>query len=101
MKLVTLFSCLLAVCSSAAFSNSNRADFTIAFHDIETDLKIIATSVMPEDHLLVRTSAGAIAQQGKLKKAEAGWEWQAPAMPGHYSISFQQADQEILLRVSC
>lgn len=99
MKLVTLFSCLLAVCSSAALGNSNRADFTIAFHDIETDLKIITTSVMPEEYLPVQTSASALALQGSLRKTESGWEWQAPASPGHYNISFQQADQEILLRV--
>ena len=99
MKLASFFTCLLAVCSSAAFGNANRADFTIAFQDIETDLKIITTSVMPEEYLPIRTTAAARTLHGKLKHVATGWEWQAPAIPGHYSISFYEAGQEILLQV--
>ena len=99
MKTVLLLAALLITYCPLAWSGSGRVGFTIAFQGIETDLSIIASTVMPTDYLAVRTSAVARTEHGTLTHTSAGWQWHAPATPGHYSITFHQSGEQILLQV--
>ncbi len=99
MKSVQLLTGLLLGFSTMVWAGPKRVDFTIAFHDVETDLGIITTSVMPSERLTVKTIAGARADYGELIPIADGWEWLAPEKPGHYPVSFKHQAQEIVLQV--
>ena len=100
MRVVSLCTfLLLTAVSTAAWATPSRVGFTIAFQEVETDLSIITTSVMPADRLLIRTVAQAWSEQGSLQQSAGGWEWLAPEEPGHYAIHFNHASEQLTLQV--
>lgn len=100
MRVVSLCTfLLLTAMSTATWATPSRAGFTIAFQEVETDLSIITTSVMPADRLLIRTVAQAWSEQGSLRQSAGGWEWLAPEEPGHYAIYFNHASERLTLQV--
>ncbi|MCB1672936.1 MAG: D-Ala-D-Ala carboxypeptidase family metallohydrolase [Gammaproteobacteria bacterium] len=99
MKLLPLITCVLFGFSSLALADSKRVDFTIAFQEVETNLGIITTSVMPSDRLTITTLADARSESGTLARIKDGWEWQAPATPGHYPVTFEYLSEKIVLQV--
>lgn len=101
MKYLAPIICMLLAFPSLAWSEAKRADFTVAFQAVETDLTVITTSVMPLDTLVIRSRGEASAEpgHGTLVRSEHDWLWRSPAAPGFYTIRFTHDQQEISLQV--
>lgn len=84
-----------------------RANFTIRYDDVTSDLTIMSATVMPNEVLLIKTLAEAKedvpfnsdAQKGQLKPAERGWSWTAPKTPGLHHLIFELDGRTITLNV--
>lgn len=94
---------LILVMSSPAFAtptqSSDRASFAIEFEGLRSDLRIITTSVMPGELLLIKTDADARATGGTLTQPDSQWQWKAPEQSGLQKLSFMKGDEEITLNV--
>lgn len=102
LKLTATTCALFFNFTSAAINNQPRADrvdYTISFQGITSDLRLLSTSIMPEEKLSIRTDAQAIASAGQLRHENGEWHWTAPEKPGRYTLSFMQDWHVIILNV--
>lgn len=90
---------LLLFLQTANAASEHRAGFSIRFQDLESDLNILTTAVMPNAVLRVATTAEATADQGILLRTTNEWHWTAPAQPGLATLTFAQESDTIRLNV--
>ncbi len=91
---------VLLLLAQAVFAAPNhRAGFSIKFQELESNLTILTTAIMPSAVLPVQTMANAQADSGSLVRNGRGWQWTAPATPGLATLLFTQNDEQIRLNV--
>lgn len=85
--------------ASAAIASPHRAGFSIRFQDLQSNLTILTTAVMPGTTLRVGTGAEAQADLGVLARNGGDWLWTAPGEPGRATLTFSQGGDSIRLNV--
>lgn len=80
-------------------SPSSRLGFTIEIEGLESDLSILATSILPNDTLEIRADADLHAAHGKIGGEGDIWTWTAPDTPGHYELFFERNGETMLVNV--
>jgi hypothetical protein len=93
---VTYLVCMPAPLSAA---EGNRAEFSISFRGLTSDLQIISTTIMPGRTLEISTRAEARSDQGHLSREDHKWVWRAPMEPGLASLEFTRKGDVIRLNV--
>lgn len=98
---VTILMCALvvSVLPMSSWAANSRVSFTVAFQGLESDLKIITTSVSPGATLSIKTSATATASDGTITHVRDRWKWTAPNTPGRTELRFTEYDESILMNV--
>lgn len=71
----------------------DRVSYTLGINELETDLALITTTVMPGRELRIRTHASAGADRGELQPREDGWAWRAPETPGLARLTFEHNEE--------
>lgn len=100
MLAIVIAAALMALAGTAqADRSAYRAGFSIAFDDVETNLRTISTSIMPGEILNIEAKASASASGGDLSQPNKKWQWKAPETPGRHTLTFRQGDDEITLNV--
>jgi hypothetical protein len=84
---------------SALSFESERANFSISFQGLTSDLSIQSTTLMPGTKLTIETSADATASKGVIAPDGKTWIWQAPSTPGLSVVSFAQGGDRIDLNI--
>lgn len=89
--------------AQSANSNPNvsqkRVGFTISIGDIESDLSIAMTTVMPSATVSIKTDATPSITTGALRTHDDLWHWTAPSVPGRHEMTFEQNGETILLHI--
>ncbi len=89
----------IATAQPASGFTSQRANFSISFQDVTSDLSVVTTAVMPGATLRITAAASASASDGDLQLAGSDWIWTAPMQPGRAELLFEKNDEQIKLHV--
>lgn len=73
-----------------AFANEESEGVRVSFRGVETDLPIIALTVMPGERVNIVADANGAASAGTLEVSGDSWAWRAPQTPGLAVLSFER-----------
>ena len=71
-------------------TDPDRVSYLLGVDEIETDLTLISTTVMPDAELRIRVDADAYADRGELQPGAGEWIWTAPDTPGPAMLRFER-----------
>ncbi|MEQ8507815.1 MAG: hypothetical protein RIB43_02325 [Rhodospirillaceae bacterium] len=93
------FGLLLISPHMASAFQPERANFTVSFSGLTSNLRILSTTVMPDGVLTVNTESEATASNGKLTQGRPSWVWKAPSQTGLSVLTFTNGTDRIILNV--
>ncbi len=93
------FGAMVTIPPMALAFEPQRADFTISYSGLTSDLRILSATVMPDGVLTVKTAGKATASNGTLTQERGSWLWKAPSQPGLSVLTFTNGTDRITLNV--